>query len=517
MSFGSSGRYQSRIFNFVHQQSRRLTEQLEHTIRYVQVATKWGVEAILYPVYMWLHSSQSSERTLDGQPTQAKPQLEPQVDKPIVNVLETVKNLPFTDDTATPSNDRLSLPNSLDFLKFLKEKISPQQSTTESSLVLSTTPPKNQVQSLNPAPMYLMVRGIATDIEKRNLLLITADNEILDILTPQQQAKLEAKIISEIGNYRNSEKLLASKQETNPLPEIERLLAKLTGSNPPEISVLNASKFNETQDLLNYQKALTFIDAAVANLETKAIVPIQQRSQEMMQIAQTQLQIFLYGKEELAARGEITATSNVNFAALIEAALNYFLGVGNYKKLDISDAEIKAPSKRLADSSEVTSTNNQLVNQNIGADAWLTWSDLYGESEIIVKPSVKTPSSLSITSTVPQNLVKSQQKSRQTSASSSDLVQKKKTAPNISRNQRKSAKVTSSSQNSASISQTESDRKTNNQVEAKPDWIETTATFVSYEKHILQRILELLDGIMVWLETVFVNIMMFLRGFLGVK
>ncbi|BAY60762.1 hypothetical protein NIES22_08220 [Calothrix brevissima NIES-22] len=508
MSFGSSGRYQSRIFNFVHQQSRRLTEQLEHTIRYVQVATKWGVEAILYPVYTWLHSSQSSERTLDGQPTQAKPQLEPQVDKPIVNVLETVKNLPFTDDTSTPSNDRLSLPNPLDFLKFLKEKISPQKSTTESSLVLSTTPAKNQLQSLNPAPMYLMVRGIATDIEKRNLLLITADNEILDILTPQQQAKLAAKIISEIENHRNSEKLLVSKQETNPLPEIERLLAKLTGSNPPEIPVLNASKVNETEDLLNYQKALTFIDAAVANLETKAIVPIQQRSQEMMQIAQTQLQIFLYGKEELAARGEITATSNVNFAALIEAALNYFLGVGNYKKLDISDAEIKAPSKRLADSSEVTS---------IGADAWLTWSDLYGESEIIVKPSVKNPSSLSITSTVPQNLVKSQQKSRQTSASSSDLVQKKKTAPNISRNQRKSAKITSNSQNSASISQTESDRKTNNQVEAKPDWIETKATFVSYEKHILQRILELLDGIMVWLETVFVNIMMFLRGFLGVK
>lgn len=108
MSSGSSGRYQSRIFNFVHQQSRRLTEQLEHTIRYVQVATKWGVELILYPIYLLLQPDQSSERTLSSKEPPTRLQLEaetpPPADTPIQNVLETVKNLPFTETTTTPSN-----------------------------------------------------------------------------------------------------------------------------------------------------------------------------------------------------------------------------------------------------------------------------------------------------------------------------------------------------------------------------------------------------------------------------
>ncbi|MBD2358673.1 hypothetical protein H6G41_29440 [Tolypothrix sp. FACHB-123] len=519
MSSGSSGRYQSRIFNFVHQQSRRLTEQVGNTIRYVQVATKWGAEALLYPVYMWLQSSQSSQRTLDGQPTQTKPQLEPQTppaaDTPIVNVLETVKNLPFADDTATPSNDRLSLPNPLDFLEVIQEKIFAKKSPADSKQVSSLTIPENQIQDLNHAPMYSMVRGIATNIEKRNLLLVTTNNEILDILTPQQQVKLEAKIINEVSHYWHSGKLLAGKKQANPLPEIERLLAKLTGNNPQAIPALPESIVNESSDLCNYQKTLTFLDTAVANLEAKALVPIQQRSQEMIHIAQTQLNIFLYGKEQLTAKGEITASSDeltkqsFNFEALIEAALNYFLGVGHYKKLDISDREIQATGNRLI--------NSRLGNQDVNADAWLTWSDLYGESEAIGKPSIKSAVSSSAITSLPQNVVKNQHKSAQNSKSKAGMGEKSKKSRYHSQKHQKSAKVTSNIPKNLPSSQQKSDRQVYAQIEAKPDWIETKATFVGYEKHILQRILEFIDSIMVLLETIFVNLMMFLRGFLGVK
>jgi hypothetical protein len=513
MPSGSSGRYQSRIFNFVHQQSRRLTEQVEHTIRYVQVATKWGVEVLLYPVYSWLQSSQSSERTLDGQPTQLKLQLEaqtqPTADTPILNVLETVKNLPFADATATPSKDRLSLTNPVYFLKSLWGKIFPQQSTAESSLVQDITIPENAVRSLNPAPMYPMVQGIATNLEKRNLLLITTNNEILDILTPQQQAKLEDKIINEVANYWRSCRLLAGKKAPNPLPEIERLLAKITGSNLEQTDAIASSTVNESQDLLNYQKALTFLDATVANLEANALAPIQQRSQEIIQIAQTQFSIFLYGKEQLAARGKIINTSDeletqgFDIRAVIVAALNYFIGVGNNKKLDTSDTKIKAPGKRLTYNHAPKSINSQLENQDVVADAWLTWNDLYGKSETAVQ---NPKQALSSTSSVPKNVVKSSQKSLQKPQLNAGLVRKKK-----------SDKVTSNIQNTSDISQQSSQRNTNNQVEANPDWIETKATLVGYEKHILQRILELLDSVVVWLESILVNIMMFVRGLLGVK
>ena len=78
MSPGSSGRYQSRLFNFVHQQSRRLTQQWEHTFRHLQVATKWGVEALLYPVYRFLNPTESAGKTLEGKEPQTRLKLQPE-------------------------------------------------------------------------------------------------------------------------------------------------------------------------------------------------------------------------------------------------------------------------------------------------------------------------------------------------------------------------------------------------------------------------------------------------------
>ncbi|WP_323374494.1 hypothetical protein [Nostoc commune] len=77
MSSGSSGRYQSRLFNFVHQQSRRVTQQWEHTYRHLQVATKWGVEVLLYPVYLLFQSSESSGKTLHTKEPQTRLKLQP--------------------------------------------------------------------------------------------------------------------------------------------------------------------------------------------------------------------------------------------------------------------------------------------------------------------------------------------------------------------------------------------------------------------------------------------------------
>ena len=66
---------------------------------------------------------------------------------------------------------------------------------------------------------------------------------------------------------------------------------------------------------------------------------MKQRSQEIMRVAQTQLNIFVYGKEQVAARGNMAVnadgleTHTLNIQALIEAAINYFFGVSKDKKL----------------------------------------------------------------------------------------------------------------------------------------------------------------------------------------
>lgn len=533
MPSGSSSRYQSKIFNFVHQQSRRLTEQLEHTVRYVQVATQWGVEVLLYPVYRLLHSSQLSERTLNGREPQTRQQLEPgtppAADTPIQNVLETVKNLPSTEDTATPSNGRLSPANPLSLLESLWLKVIPQKPSNNFNLSQSLTITEKL------APIHPKVQGIATHLENRNLLLINSDNEILDILTPQQQEKIEDLIISEVANYWRSWRLSEVKKQSNFLPEIERLLNKLTGSNPEQLPVLTPGKENEELDAPqsspNSPRALALIDEVVANLESNTLVPIQQRSRDIIQVAQTQLSIFLYGKEQLAARGQITVkaddleTQPFNIPALIAAAFNYFFGFGNVNQLDTRETETKLPGKRVPISS-IRKSKNQVLT----ADSWLTWDDLYGNSQVTVKSSVTSSSSQNLdlsssssaTPSADKNLINNLKKFVQKPLAHTGLGRNKKSPRNVSPTQKKTGKVTSvkkitSSSSSNNTKGELSPHYQSNQVEPQPDWIETKATLIGYEKHILEQILELLDSIILWLETIFVNMIMFLRGLLRVK
>jgi hypothetical protein len=47
----------------------------------------------------------------------------------------------------------------------------------------------------------------------------------------------------------------------------------------------------------------------------------------------------------------------------------------------------------------------------------------------------------------------------------------------------------------------------NSQVEAKPDWIETNATSIGYVKHPLEKILEWLDRVILWLEEILVTVL----------
>ncbi|MEH2269603.1 MAG: hypothetical protein V7K68_14400 [Nostoc sp.] len=542
MSSGSSGRYQSRLFNFVHQQSRRVTQQWEHTFRHLQVATKWGVGVLLYPVYLLLQSSESSGKTLHTKEPQTRlklqpndtdfqPETPPNVDSPIQHVLEAVYYLSSDEAASTPAKTVEPL-NLLTFLGVFRLK----SVDNNANLTQSSNITKNQVGSLNPSQLenaleqhLPIVRGIATNLMNRNLVLVTADNEILDILTRQQQAKLEDRIINEVAKYWQYWRLITAKEEAQLLPQIDRLLAKLTDVNTPKIPVLAEGI---PKDLLNINtdKLLAFIDIAVAKLESNALVPAQERSQEIIQVAQTQLNIFLYGKEQLAARGEIAAnadgleTHTLNLQALIEAALNYFFGVGSRKTLEPTTSDERLPGKLFSSHlRKALSKSPQLQNQDLTDDPWLTWSDLFGDTENAIDKPVslfqrKNPAlapSLSVRHFPQHNLSVKQPKI------GSGLVRRKQPTTNLASSQKTSGKVAAAKQSQTRISQTKSESRKgeilqqqfhqSSQVEAQPDWIETKATLTGYEKHPLEQLLEWLDYVMLWLEERIVNIFQSLR------
>ncbi|MDZ8236472.1 MAG: hypothetical protein RMZ69_04705 [Nostoc sp. ChiQUE01a] len=538
MSSGSSGRYQSRLFNFVHQQSRRLTEQWEDTFRHLQVATKWGVELLLYPVYLLFQSSESDTKTLHTKEPQSRlnlpsndtdfqPETSLNVDTPIEHVLETVYSLSSEEANATPQKTSKSF-NHFSFFGFFRGKSIPKNSTNNTNIIHSSTITDNsaaRIQSSQPKNTLKQhlraIRGIATNLLNRNLVLVTAENEILDVLTPQQQAKLEDRIISEVAHYWQYWRLASAKKEKELLPKIDGLLAKLTGENPVKIGILTESVSNH---LLDSTKLLKIIDIALAKVESNALIPVQQRSQEIVKAAQSQLNIFLYGKEQLTAKGEIAVNADdleahtLNFQALIEAALNYFFGVSNRKTLESRTANDQPDRLLSSYPKKALSKSRQLQNQNLTEDPWLTWSDLFGDREKVADKEVTlsentTPalaSSLSAGLSWPKNLTPQQPQVK------SGLVQRKKTTRNLASIPKTSAKVTSFQQTEGTISQVDNKNhkgeiveqqfSQSTEVEAQPDWIETKATAIGYEKHPLEKVLEWLDYIMLWLEETFAKI-----------
>jgi hypothetical protein len=104
MPSASPGRYQSRLFNFLNRQSRRLTDQCDRAVRHLKVAAVWGAQILLYPMYLLVQTSLSVGRQLSwaaqaGWPqlkafTQPQPQeTPPAVDTPIQRVLSAVNSL----------------------------------------------------------------------------------------------------------------------------------------------------------------------------------------------------------------------------------------------------------------------------------------------------------------------------------------------------------------------------------------------------------------------------------------
>lgn len=535
MSSGSSGRYQSRLFNFVHQQSRRVTEQWEHTFRHLEVATKWGVEVLLYPVYLLFHSSESSGKTLYTKEPQTRLKLQPNdidfqretlpnVDSPIQNVLEAVHYLSFDEPASSPAKISETF-NPLALLRAFRLKLVDNNSPNNANLTQSSNITENKVVSLK---QHLPeVRGIATSLINRRLVLVTTDNEILDILTSQQQGKIEDRIINEVANYWKSWQLIIAKKETELLPQIDRLLAKLTDGNTAKTPVLAEGI---PKDLLHTDRLLAFLDIAFAKLESNALVPVQERSQEIVQVAQTQLNIFLYGTEQLAARGQIATTTDglethtLNLQALIEAALNYFFGVGSRKRLEPTTSDDRLPGKLLSPRiRKALSKSRQFENQDLTDDPWLTWNDLFGNTETVSDKPVALSQTINsaLASSLPVGHFSQNNLTVKQPKVGSGLVRKKQPTTNVTSSQKISGKVASVKQTQARISQSKSDNyegeilqqqfHQSSQVEAQQDWIETKATSTGYEKHPLEQLLEWLDYIMLWLEERFVNIFQSLR------
>ncbi|MEY2911562.1 MAG: hypothetical protein RLZZ184_871 [Cyanobacteriota bacterium] len=283
MSSGSSNRYQSKLFNFVYQQTQRLTQTWENIFKNLQVATQVGVGSLLYPLYQLLPQKEWAEKKI-------QPIIPPETDAVIQHILDIVKNLPAEGGNLEISQKTNPL-TPLTFIGSLWERFFPKQSSSRSENTLQKHIPK--------------VQGIATELKTGNLVLVGTDNRIFDIFTTQENSQLKDRINRELIHYEYP----ASQKQI--LPKIDLLLNKLTDKKPTQV--------------------FGFLDKLVANLEITALVSIGKSGQKIL--------------DNLVVNNDVSKTEKADIANLITAAINYFLGGRNIYQIQSNAAAEKAEIK----------------------------------------------------------------------------------------------------------------------------------------------------------------------------
>ncbi len=231
MSSSNYGPYKSQLLNFISKQSRQVADNCDRTWRQVQSATLNATQILLYPAYLLVQSSRMLARQLRESSQKVDlPELQEFVEgenlkfsqnsslnlwnegigteSAIVEIVHLAENLLLPSQTKTNSdnvsffiNGRNATPD----IGLQRETQFSEKTTNTSQKLLLEHQPKtqlaeisiNNVATINTKPE---VRGIATFLPARSLVLVGDENQILDILTVEQQELLESRITWEVAN-----------------------------------------------------------------------------------------------------------------------------------------------------------------------------------------------------------------------------------------------------------------------------------------------------------------------------
>ncbi|WP_341731385.1 hypothetical protein [Microcoleus sp. EPA2] len=247
MSSSNYGPYQSRLLKFISKQSRQIAENCDRTWRQVKSATLNTTQILLYPAYLLVQSSRMLARQLR--------ESSQKIDLPELQEFAERENLKFSQNSSPnwwdeeigaesaivdivhmaenillPSQTRTKSEN-LSFVitaENLPAPVTPQALGTQThftrnlaktprNLVLEhqdTETPLTEISINNGAAVNTTpkVRGIATFLPARSLVLVGAENQILDILTQEQQELLEGRITWEVANSGPGRREIAKKE-----------------------------------------------------------------------------------------------------------------------------------------------------------------------------------------------------------------------------------------------------------------------------------------------------------------
>jgi hypothetical protein len=489
MSSPAPGPYKSRLFNFLNRQSLQFKDRFEKTGRHLKVALEWGVQILIYPMYLLVQTGRMAGRQLgktvekaqlpaSSSPTETQPTAPP-ADQPIAQVLQAIEVAiaPESSSGSPPQRTELLAGIQQQAQSTLKTSSLPKSRSTENLAVRSSSKTAKSSQ--------IIVRGIASSLQTRDLVLVTSDNQILDIFSPEQQKTLQKRIYWEVANFWYERRL--QQEAVNPFPELVSSFEQNSDNVLPPARLfwkvmhwVQTSPIAIAIDLFGESHLVPShaADATLSLSESQTTQTVRDRSVGLLQRLQSGLNFSQKSSQQPAT----SEPDPFQIQALIQAAIDYFFGQ-RQEQLQLSGDETAKASP-----AEIE-------------DPWLSWDDLYSETET-VSTSDRTSR---LDDSVPIQLP----------PPSAKPVKSKKLPSTLRRPSRdREAKPAVRHQNVTEVKQPSSivpSQPTDNSLELDPDWIETKATPVGYVKHPLERILEWLDRLLLLTEEWVASIWRWLR------
>jgi hypothetical protein len=439
----SNSPYQSRFFNFLNRKAIAFNDNVVKTLRSLKVAASWGVQILLYPFYLLVQSGRWLERQIENKfaeikyqlPSDTKDHESNKTDEVIAHVLEEVQ-LSLLSDVDTNLDNHIQ--------------------ETVADINCNSLVNLEKKDNLPRTKQIKQVNSIACLLNNKNLVLVTENNEIIDILNEHQQKKLAQFIIYSITQYSLANRYNIKKLRSSlPLITINnyhiispiRLFWQVMGWMQVsevarginlfgESNLGYFSQENKKENLVNFslqnQKIIKKLDQKIANFEGKLI---SDNLTKENQIIINQNEYFLHQEDPFQIQ------------VLILAAIDYFFGINKKTRNNHS-------LNNQLNRNQLTESNSELIENE--PYPWLSWQDLSHHQEEETFLTFLTFLNLPNEKSLPQ-------------------------LPKSSNSHNKNNDY-------------------NKSIEVKPDWLETDAKHIGYVKNPLEIVLNWLDKCILLLE-----------------
>ena len=483
--------YKSRLFNFLNRQRIVLGDRLAKTFRQAKITAIWGAQILVYPVYLVAQVSRAFVWKLEQKvapiplPETGKAAREDYipVDTPVWKTLDRVKPILET------------LPGRYEVQTFAPPVL---WSENMPAIAPARDTPTQEIK----ADKAHRIRGLASILPHRHLVLATVDNQSLDILTPKQQKRLEQTIRWELADYAYRQYLQRIKARqylippalaVNPhvIPPLRWFWQLMRWEQQSSIAIA-IDLFDEAQIVPQWQEIAPTTEGESA-LALSLSVEVWQASplvtdlvvelDEAIALLETQQDNF---RDRLEIWWQESKKSDLNdnerlakLQFLLRAALDYFFGMPKNPALSASPVE---------------------------EEPWLAWEELYDRSReefVTYIPQEETrveEEMRELSGSVPPRPLST---SRATLHPS--LSQKSNTMSSNSQPQRRDL-VSSNKKLEKNSSQLEP-----NENLLEKNLLEVSAKTTGYVEHPLEKVLKFVDRVMAWIEDAIVAIWNFIK------